>query len=515
MPDMSAPLKLGANCWNQYTDWPVPGSPPCSVPSAWGTTRSGRGTTSTPSSARTRAPSSRATRPWPRWPRTPTRATIGLMVGANTFRNPALVAKMVTTLDHISGGRAVLGIGAAWFETEHTAFGIAFGDGPGGAPALAGRGAAHHARHARRHARPPCIGARYRTEARAQPAGAGPGAPAHPHRRQRSAGHAQAGGALRATSATSVAPVRTSPRRKRSSWRTARRSGATSGRSSAPSGMGVPVIRDTQAEARRVVEALFAHNGGARPWTEQPVGTVDEVVAHCAPFVELGYRHLVFGFPAPYDEETMTRLATEVRPRLEALHPTRAQEGGQMPDMKAPLKLGANLWNQYTDWPAFLDGMLRAEDLGYDSLWTWDHVYPIVGGWEGPALETYTAMAAVAAQTKRATIGHLVGANTFRNPALLAKMITTIDHISDGRAVLGIGAAWMEPEHTAFGIEYGDRPGTRLRWLAEALPIVRGMLDGTRPSSPPAAATLSSRRSTCPRRSSGASPSSSAAAGRR
>ena len=156
-----------------------------------------------------------------------------------------------------------------------------------------------------------------------------------------------------------------------------------------------------------------------------------------------------------------------------------------MPNMNAPLKLGANLWNQYTDWPAFLDGMLRAEDLGFDSLFTWDHVYPIVGTWEGPAIEAYTAMAAVASQTKRATIGHLVSANTFRNPALLAKMITTIDHISGGRAVLGIGAAWMEPEHTAFGLEYGDRPGTRLRWLAEALPIVRDMLGGAQPSSPP------------------------------
>ena len=156
-----------------------------------------------------------------------------------------------------------------------------------------------------------------------------------------------------------------------------------------------------------------------------------------------------------------------------------------MPDLRAPLKIGANLWNQYTDWPAFLDGMLRAEDLGYDSLFTWDHLYPIIGSPVGPALEAYTAMAAVAAQTKRPLIGHLVGANTFRNPALLAKMVTTIDHISGGRAALGIGAAWMEPEHTAFGLEYGDRPGTRLQWLAQALPIIRGMLDGSRPSSPP------------------------------
>jgi alkanesulfonate monooxygenase SsuD/methylene tetrahydromethanopterin reductase-like flavin-dependent oxidoreductase (luciferase family) len=155
-----------------------------------------------------------------------------------------------------------------------------------------------------------------------------------------------------------------------------------------------------------------------------------------------------------------------------------------MPDMTAPVKVGANLWNQYTDWPAFLDAMVRADRLGYDSLWTWDHVYPIVGSPDGPILEAYTAMAAVAARTERATIGHLVGANTFRNPALLAKMVTTIDHISGGRAVLGIGAAWFEAEHTAFGFEYGASPGERLRWLGQALPIVRGMLDGTEPSAP-------------------------------
>jgi alkanesulfonate monooxygenase SsuD/methylene tetrahydromethanopterin reductase-like flavin-dependent oxidoreductase (luciferase family) len=155
-----------------------------------------------------------------------------------------------------------------------------------------------------------------------------------------------------------------------------------------------------------------------------------------------------------------------------------------MPNPHAPIKLGANLWNQYVEWPRFLEGMLQAEDLGYDSLFTWDHVYPIVGSWEGPAFETYTAMAAVAARTERATVGHLVTANTFRNPALVAKMITTIDHISGGRAVLGMGAAWMEPEHTGYGIEFGDRPGTRLRWLEQSLRIIRGMLAGERPTSP-------------------------------
>ena len=153
-----------------------------------------------------------------------------------------------------------------------------------------------------------------------------------------------------------------------------------------------------------------------------------------------------------------------------------------MPDMTAPIKLGANCWNQYTDWSAWLSAEQRAESLGYDSLWTWDHLYPIVGSWQGPILEAYTAISALAATTQRATIGLMVGANTFRNPALVAKMMTTIDHISAGRAILGIGAAWFETEHVAFGLEFGSGPPERLRWLGEALPVMRGMLDGTRPT---------------------------------
>ena len=76
----------------------------------------------------------------------------------------------------------------------------------------------------------------------------------------------------------------------------------------------------------------------------------------------------------------------------------------------------------------------------------------------------------------------MVGANTFRNPALVAKMATTLDHISGGRAVLGIGGAWFETEHRGFGIEFGGSPGERLRWLEEAVQIMRGMLDGSEPS---------------------------------
>jgi alkanesulfonate monooxygenase SsuD/methylene tetrahydromethanopterin reductase-like flavin-dependent oxidoreductase (luciferase family) len=153
-----------------------------------------------------------------------------------------------------------------------------------------------------------------------------------------------------------------------------------------------------------------------------------------------------------------------------------------MPDMNAPLKLGINNWNQYSDWEAFLAAQQRADGLGFDSIWTWDHLYPIVGSHEGPIFEAYTAMAAVATTTEQASVGLMVGANTFRNPAVVAKMITTLDHISGGRAVLGIGAAWFETEHEAFGLPFGESPGERLRWLREALPIMRGMLDGERPT---------------------------------
>jgi len=82
-------------------------------------------------------------------------------------------------------------------------------------------------------------------------------------------------------------------------------------------GLGVVVIRDSRAEAERVFLSLFERNGKARPWQDQPVGTPEDVAERLAPYLEIGYRHLVAGFPSPYDEESMTRLITEVKPILE------------------------------------------------------------------------------------------------------------------------------------------------------------------------------------------------------
>ena len=146
------------------------------------------------------------------------------------------------------------------------------------------------------------------------------------------------------------------------------------------------------------------------------------------------------------------------------------------------VKIGALCWNQYTDWPSLLEAGIRADRLGYSSLWTWDHVYPIVGDSHGPNYEGWLTITAWAQATKQVRIGLMVGANTFRAPTLTAKMATTLDHISNGRAILGIGGAWFEEEHRDFGLDFGSGFPERLRWLGEALPIMRGMLDGTEPT---------------------------------
>jgi alkanesulfonate monooxygenase SsuD/methylene tetrahydromethanopterin reductase-like flavin-dependent oxidoreductase (luciferase family) len=152
-----------------------------------------------------------------------------------------------------------------------------------------------------------------------------------------------------------------------------------------------------------------------------------------------------------------------------------------MPD----LKLGAALWSQASDWPGFLGAAQRAELLGYDHVWTWDHLLAIFGDPDQTIFEGYTALAAVAQATERIRLGLFVGANTFRNPALAVKALTTIDHISGGRAIMGIGGAWFEREHEAFGFDFGSGFGQRLDWLAEAAPATRALLDGDEVTSAP------------------------------
>jgi alkanesulfonate monooxygenase SsuD/methylene tetrahydromethanopterin reductase-like flavin-dependent oxidoreductase (luciferase family) len=150
--------------------------------------------------------------------------------------------------------------------------------------------------------------------------------------------------------------------------------------------------------------------------------------------------------------------------------PERVPSGG--------VRLGILLWNQATDWPGYEAAARRVDALGYDHLWAWDHLYAIFGDPYQPIFEGWTSLAAWAKVTERARLGLLVGATTFRNPGLVAKMATTLDHVSGGRAILGMGGAWFELEHTAHGIEFGSGFGERLDWMHEAVAAIRTLLDG-------------------------------------
>ncbi len=145
-----------------------------------------------------------------------------------------------------------------------------------------------------------------------------------------------------------------------------------------------------------------------------------------------------------------------------------------------PIKFGLQLWPQQTTWPEVRDSVIAAEAAGWDGIWTWDHLLAIQGSWEQPIFEGWTFLAGVAAITQRVRVGLMVGANTFRNPGLTTKLATTLDHISNGRAVLGIGGAWFEREHEAFGIDFGASVGERLDWLDESVSLMRRLLDGER-----------------------------------
>jgi alkanesulfonate monooxygenase SsuD/methylene tetrahydromethanopterin reductase-like flavin-dependent oxidoreductase (luciferase family) len=151
----------------------------------------------------------------------------------------------------------------------------------------------------------------------------------------------------------------------------------------------------------------------------------------------------------------------------------------------ANVKFGILLWSQAASWSEMLDAAKTVDRLGYAHLWTWDHLYAIFGDPYQPIFEGYSLLNAWARETERARLGLLVGANTFRNPGLVAKIAATLDHVSEGRAIVGIGGAWMEPEHTAHGIEFGSGFGQRLDWLDESVGAIRGLLDGEEVTSEP------------------------------
>ncbi len=141
-------------------------------------------------------------------------------------------------------------------------------------------------------------------------------------------------------------------------------------------------------------------------------------------------------------------------------------------------RFGAAFWINQTGWPELRDAVGSAELAGWDSIWLDDHLLCDEGDDLDPRLEGWIALAALAPVTTRVRLGHLVSPVTFRNLGVIAKMATTLDHVSGGRFVLGLGAGWHAREHEAFGIDFGSGVGDRLDRLDEAAGLLRRLLDG-------------------------------------
>jgi F420-dependent oxidoreductase-like protein len=131
--------------------------------------------------------------------------------------------------------------------------------------------------------------------------------------------------------------------------------------------------------------------------------------------------------------------------------------------------------------PSVIAQAREAESAGFDSVFVMDHFYqlPMLGSPDQPMLEAYTALGALATATERVQLGALVTGNTYRNPTLLAKVITTLDVASAGRAILSVGAGWFELEHRQLGFEFGTFTD-RFKRLEEALQILDPMIKGER-----------------------------------